>query len=67
MTGKRYKLFVNFIKKNLKTEIKNGNTTSKLLKKFSVFVDIRNNAFVLSGFTERIYVLCGCTLLTTAI
>ena len=41
----------------MKTKIKNGNTISKLLKKFSVFVDIRNNAFLLSGSSERIFTL----------
>ena len=42
--------------KILKTNIKNGNTTSKLFKKFCVIVDIpvRNNAFLLSGSTLRI-------------
>ena len=48
----RKKLLVNFIKK-LKTKIRNGNTASRYLTKFSVFVDVRNNAFLLIGFTER--------------
>ena len=33
---------------------KNGNTTSKLFKKFCVIMDIRNNAFLLSGSTVGI-------------